>query len=350
MPLRPSRRRFRPTEEWVRKLKPKIPADPKTIAVNDAMQKLFGLEKVPRLRPQDFNVHAYYTDEPSRTYMIEVGGRSFGLEIYVPEQAMNKNIWLVTQHGYGGNPSDWSRLASILKKEGIGIASLGMHVSGKDDYEMMSMRSGEWADVASQAPSVIEELQNTQLIFVGQSAGGTAGAVMLARGKKAHPYTAAVLIGPTLIPPVAPELVAKMDRNLHEIIGEQDVLLSWDWFTHAIHQMHDDELNRAYQAYYTTLPGYPVRAAAECLTIPAHVLNNLSAIDVPTILVKGRKDAVDEKSLPAARTALAGQHQSHIMFANEPENTGHQMHIENPEATAAIIRQLIQTMSMEQDA
>ncbi len=120
-------------------------------------------------------------------------------------------------------------------------------------------------------------------------------------------------------------------------------MLSWDWFTLALHQMHDEVMNRAYQAYCTTAPGYPCRAARDCTVIPRNVLlEKLCAIDVPTVFVRGSEDAVDDKSLPEARGIAAEN--DHLHFREDIPHTGHQMHIENPQETAQIIKDLFRSL------
>jgi len=316
-------------------------------AANAELRALFEVPADAKcLTPQDASRDILYGRAPDESVEIEVGGRKFGAEFYVPQGEAPK-VWVVAQHGYAGRARDYSKLAELLNAEGIGVVALDMHAHGKNDTERMSMRTDEWADVAAQAPELMrDKMQAEKLIFIGQSSGGSGGAGMLVEEKTHHPYDGAVLIGPTLIT-VHPELVEQMDTVVGKYTSKDgEVMIDFGWLAPLMNQMHDERLNRAYQTHFTTTPGFPYRAAREAIAIPRErIIDRLGRIDVPTIMVKGEHDHEDDVSLKIAQEELVKQSNQNIEIRPPIQGAGHQAHIEKPEVIAQLIKELLSKSS-----
>ncbi len=325
-------------------------------AANADMKIVF---RVPTDAPQiDFlkaDQENLYGAEPRSIETIEIGEKKYGVEIYLPKSETPPTTWVVTQHGYGGKARDYSKLAELLNKENIGVMALDMHTpqgttNNEDKIKQMSMSVDEWANAASEIPQTVLKQhgwKTKKLIFIGQSSGGSGGAGLLIKGKESHPYDGAILIGPTLITCSPDELIKQMDQVVKKYAGEQgNVMLDWKWLAPLLEQFHDPKLNRAYQAYLVTTPGFPLPAARECVAIVREkIIGQLAKIDVPTFMVKGKHDHVDEVSLKVAEETLAAQPNSNINIKPQTEDAGHQVHIEKPKAIAALVQELLMKLA-----
>jgi len=324
-------------------------ADPTLIkaGVNQKLRELFGVHDQPYFKPGFTHYEAIEGGSPEIEERFKVGERVFGAEYYLPLKERENGVWVVTQHGYGGRARDFSKLAELLKKEGVGLLSLDMHITGKDDYERMSMNIDEWANVAIEARNRLRDSLKEKgkrigkLIFVGQSSGGSSGASLLVNGKDRHPFSGAVLIGPTLTT-VHPELVESMDKIVDDVTSkEDDVMIDFGWFGPLMRQCNDEDRNFAYQAHFATLPGFPYRHAREAIAIDKEkILDRIDSIDVPTILVKGKEDNEDIASIKAVAEVLSANPNQSIHIEEEIEGAGHQAELDKPEVIARLIEKL----------
>lgn len=311
---------------------------------NKDLRKLMeASEDFTPLTPESADQEMLYGKAPDKTEALEIRERKFGAQFYMPKEGLSdKATWVICQHGYAGSARDYSKLAEILNAQGTGVISLDMHVNGKDDFEKMSMRVEEWAEAARKCPEVLRnnDIEPENLIFIGQSSGGSGGAKML---EGSHEYNGAILIGPTLVTP-EPEFVQVLDATLAPYKDKcQDVMMDWRWLAPMLNQMHDEELNAAYQSHFTTTPGFPVHAARESYHIPREeILNNLDKITVPTFMVKGEFDQADKTSLGEAEKELATHENRNVEIKPDIKDAGHQAEIEKPEAIAELIKELLE--------
>lgn len=318
-------------------------------AFNLELKALFGLiDQATIMTPDSASRDILYGKEPDEVSEFVVREREFGVELYNANPRTDRKIAVVAQHGYGGVARDYSKLAAILNERGITVFSLDMHKQGKNDFERMSMNIDEWADVAIQTPCIsqVSKLSIERFIFIGQSSGGSSGAEIAMRGRDEHKYNGALLIGPTLVTG-NPEFVRSMDAIFKKYAsGYGDIMVDWQWLAPLFPQMKNPALNRAYQAHFTTTPGFPYRSAREAMVIPREeLINRLSNVDIPLFMVKGDEDRVDEVSLPTASTELQEHLNPLVELLPNIYGAGHQAHIERPEEIVALVEQLIQKIA-----
>lgn len=322
----------------------------KTEIINNELKALFGVsESAPEAAPVPDAEEILYGDrQPDETSCLEVMGRIFSCEIYYPTNKAN-DIWLVTEHGHCGRARDWAKLAKLANEEGYGLLGFNMHQEGKDPYEKMSMKLDEWTEVARQAPLIFQKkgISPRKLIFLGQSSGGSAGADLLVKGRKSHPYDGAILIGPTLTN-VNPEGLAAMDEVVNKYLGpNEDVMLDWKWLAPLLKQFKNEKLDEAYAGYLSTLDGLPYRHSRDSMTIDdSRILEKLDQIDIPVIIAKGEFDEVDHRSINKTQEILKQSPNPNITLSTI-EGAGHQAHIEKPELVMQLIEQLVSKIKRE---
>lgn len=330
---------------------------PGTAEANDAVRTLLGMRESAMVDPNDFDPAVLYGRPPDDVFHFgKEDGYSEGC--YRPKGGTS-DTWVVTQHGYAGNPGDWSRLAEILTAEGIGVVTMSMHDAGKgdcgamtlqssrDDCKRMSMSVERWAHMARIAARRSWELAKAKrVIFVGHSSGGSSGAATFALRKWHHRISGGLLLAPTLVSTIPPELDGALEAIATRYAGEDgDVLLDRRWLATGLRHMHDERLNAAYQAYCATLPGYPLRAAREAAVVDGRTLiDDLFKTEVPVTLVRGAQDTVDTASMDAIRKELALAPNAHIRIADDVPDAGHHLEIEKPEVVAQLIRELLARM------
>lgn len=318
--------------------------------VNEDLQTYFRgiltLDELPHVS-SEAHPELIWGKVPDAHEMITVGKRQFGVELYRAKQEAQRGILVVAQHGYSGRARDWSRLAEQVNVAGIDLLAVDMHASGRNKFEQMSMRIDEWAQVATESlhSTLAQEAKAEQKFFVGQSSGGTAGAEIAIRNHSTPVFNGALLIGPTLIT-VNPDIVVEIERIVRKHAkGKRDAMIDGHWLWALTGQCQDPQRNAAYQHALSEMPGFPFNAAREAVDIPrARLIEHLDAIDIPVILVRGENDQEDRVSLGVAQEELNGKH-TPIVIGDPIPQAAHQAHIDNPEAIAALIEQLIQRAS-----
>ena len=86
-------------------------------AVNRDLQAFvrsaFGIAELPQVS-EDAHPELIYGKEPDVQELLDVGTRTYGVELYRADPATDRNILVVAQHGYSGSERDWSRLVERL--------------------------------------------------------------------------------------------------------------------------------------------------------------------------------------------------------------------------------------------
>ncbi len=312
-------------------------------AANEALRKLFGVPEDSQLIIPDFEPDLLYGKSPDKLTVFQSGNREFRAEIYFPEKG-ERNVWAVAQHGYGGRARDFSKLAELLNRDGIGVFSVDMHFQGEDKFERMSMIAGEWARVAMSAKRVLNHEcpphQRSGTIFIGQSSGGTAGGQLIELDNQ--PYDGALLIGPTLVTP-DPDSVVQMDKAVEPFTRKgADFMIDWKWLGLVSNQMHDEALNKAYLSYLASTAGMPYFAARGAYVVPREqFMDWIHDVKVPTFVTRGEFDTEDTTSLEILREELLQKPNPSFTIKPLISDAGHQAHIEKPDEVAKLVRELI---------
>jgi pimeloyl-ACP methyl ester carboxylesterase len=314
--------------------------------VNKKLKELFQVQ-VPE-NAITYDTSLLYSEKAPIRCTVGEGPYRINIEMYLPVFGTDRGIRVITQHGYAGTARDWSKMAVILQRCGIGTVSMDMHQSSGDDYARMCFSAKAWADTAESLYRYLPAIHGRKRIFVGQSSGGTAALDLLARGKERHKFDAALLVAPTLVQCISPQTLLDMDSIVAEGGSRNtDVLLSWEWLSFAFEQMSHTDMNRAYQNSCRRFPGFPYRGARECIVPPPSFLDKLRSVDIPTFFVQGSDDAIDSVSIEAARSYARQNPNPYLVFQEPVENAGHQVHIENPQKIAYIIAALSTAIERE---
>jgi pimeloyl-ACP methyl ester carboxylesterase len=245
-----------------------------------------------------------------------------GIRLHVEEQGSG-DLALVFLHYWGGSSRTWGKVIAALPKS---YRTIAIDHRGWGQSEAPASGYG-LADLADDAQGVIEALELKRYLLIGHSMGGKVAQLMASRRPKG--LAGLVLVAPSPPQPMATtpearEVMAGVYATRESIDAAIDQVL-----TAKILSPKDRE-----QVIEDSLRGAPqAKAAWPRSTSLEDITRNVTAIDVPTIVIAGELDRVDSVGLLEAELLSRVPHAVlHVLPA-----TGHLSPLESPQELGRLI-------------
>jgi pimeloyl-ACP methyl ester carboxylesterase len=253
-----------------------------------------------------------------------------GVRIYVEDEGTG-DLPLVFLHYWGGSSRTWRNVIAALGQSHRTVAidhrGWGQSDAPPSGYGL--------ADLAADAQGVIDALGLERYILVGHSMGGKVAQLIASR--RPEGLAGLVLVAPSPPSPMSMPAAAR-DRMANAYASREavettidQVLTAKPLSPHDRAQVIDDSLRGA----------PPAKTAWPRLTSLEDITKQVSAIDVPTIVIAGEMDRVDTV------TTLQAELMPRIPQAvlNVLPGTGHLSMLESPELLARIISDFADSLS-----
>ena len=248
---------------------------------------------------------------------------SNGIRIHVEEQGQGA-LSLVFLHYWGGSSRTWRKVIGGLPKS---YRTLAIDQRGWGDSDAPASGYG-LADLADDAQGVIEALNLKRYILVGHSMGGKVAQLIASRRPRG--LVGLTLVAPSsppplAIPPEAREMMAGAYSTRENVDAAIDQIL-----TAKVLSPEDRE-----QVIEDSLRGAPqAKAAWPWSTSLEDITRDVAAIEVPTIVIAGELDRVDNVDTLKAELLPRIPHAIlHLL-----PGTGHLSPLESSEDLAGLIR------------
>jgi pimeloyl-ACP methyl ester carboxylesterase len=245
-----------------------------------------------------------------------------GIRLHVEEQGSG-DLALVFLHYWGGSSRTWGKVIAALPKS---YRTIAIDHRGWGQSEAPASGYG-LADLADDAQGVIEALELKRYLLIGHSMGGKVAQLMASRRPKG--LAGLVLVAPSPPQPMATtpearEVMAGVYATRESIDAAIDQVL-----TAKILSPKDRE-----QVIEDSLRGAPqAKAAWPRSTSLEDITRNVTAIDVPTIVIAGELDRVDSVGLLEAELLSRVPHAVlHVL-----PGTGHLSPLESPQELGRLI-------------
>src|SRR5271168_1175671 len=240
----------------------------------------------PRLRGL-FSPHAgLEAGRPRRIWRTSMNIAANGIQIHVEEQGSG-DLSLVFLHYWGGSSRTWRRVIAALPKS---YRTVAIDHRGWGESDAPASGYG-FADLAADAQGVIEALDLKRYILVGHSMGGKVAQLMASRRPRG--LAGLVLVAPSppqpmAVPPEAREAMASVYATRESIsIAIDQILTAKTLSPEDREQVIEDSLRGAPQA----------KAAWPRSTSLEDITRDVTAINVPTVVIAGELDRVDSVGL-----------------------------------------------------
>jgi pimeloyl-ACP methyl ester carboxylesterase len=247
---------------------------------------------------------------------------SNGIHIYVEEKGSG-DLPLVFLHYWGGSSRTWRHVTTVLAKA---YRTLAVDHRGWGRSDAPASGYG-LADLAADAQGVIEALGLGRYILVGHSMGGKVAQLMASRrprGLRGLVLVAPSPPSPMKMPAEAREMMANAYSSREAVEAALDTTLTAKALSPEDRaQVIEDSLRGAPQAKVA----WPRSTSLEDIT------RQVSAINVPTIVIAGDLDRVD--SVATLRSEVLSRI-PHALLHVVPD-TGHLSMLESPEILARLI-------------
>ena len=255
---------------------------------------------------------------------------SNGLAIHV-EELGDGDLSLVFLHYWGGSSRTWKHVTARLARRFHTIAidhrGWGESEAPADGYAL--------ADLAADAEGVIRALQLKRYVLVGHSMGGKVAQLMASR--RPAGLAGLVLVAPSppqpmVMPAQAREMMAGAYTNPEAVGATIDNVLTAKLLT-----PEDRE-----QVIADSLRGAPAaKSAWPRATSLEDITAQVSAINVPVVVIAGELDRVDSPALLQAELlSRVPQAVMHVL-----PGTGHLSMLESPDALVPLIDQFCRSLS-----
>jgi pimeloyl-ACP methyl ester carboxylesterase len=247
---------------------------------------------------------------------------SNGIRIHVEEQG-STDLALVFLHYWGGSSRTWGKVIAALPKS---YRTIAIDHRGWGESDAPASGYG-LADLADDAQGVIEALELKRNVLIGHSMGGKVAQLMASRRPKG-------LVGLVLVAPSPPQPMA-MSPEARELMAgaystRESVGMTIDQvLTAKVLSPKDRE-----QVIEDSLRGAPqAKSAWPRSTSLEDITGDVTAINVPTIVIAGELDRVDSVGLLKAELLSRVPHAVlHVLPA-----TGHLSPLESPQELGRLI-------------
>jgi pimeloyl-ACP methyl ester carboxylesterase len=247
---------------------------------------------------------------------------SNGIRIYVDDKGVG-DLPLVFLHYWGGSSRTWHHVTSALAKSYRTIATdhrgWGQSDAPSSGYGL--------SDLAADAQGIIETLGLERYILVGHSMGGKVAQLLASRRPKG--LCGLVLVAPS--PPSPMSMPAEVREGMaHAYSSRESVETTIDQVLTAKPLSPEDRA----QVIDDSLRGAPAaKVAWPRATSLEDITQQVSAINVPTIVIAGDMDRVD--SVATLRSEVLPRIPQAVLHV--VPGTGHLSMLESPELLVQIV-------------
>lgn len=257
-----------------------------------------------------------------------------GINIHYTRTGGNKPP-LILLHGLMTNGACWADLAHVLEKE-YDVIMPDARGHGNSSVPDFGYR---YEDHANDVAGLINALRLSQPILLGHSMGGMTAAVVASR--KPNLLRGLVLADPTFLSP-------KVQREVRDsdVADQHRKMLNM-----SLDEVVADARNRHPNRSEETLELFArarlktSMAAFDVLTPPNPDYRMLvSAIDVPSLIVFGDKGVV------SSAVAKELQRFNPRLQAEQIQDAGHSVHLDQPERFAAVVESFIRSIGTDIDS